>query len=287
MASSQIDGSTADNIIVGSGPGVPSEVKVFRSDLPSQSGNGAVPVLELHPLSRATAPASASPPASSISPPAATASSPPRARQRGAGQGVRLLADDADRAEDQNAMPRAQAPRAKARPPTLSRGAGKPNLTAAFMPFGLDYRGGLSLATGWLAERSAAPSGSSSASSPARRSEGLFERLGARGRPGDVSRPRRPHAHRRLRRDGELHAVRRRRRRDVSPRPARRRRRPAGERSLGEGQGRAGSQIRALQALPQATNMLVKQLGTVVSATGSQPNVLGGDRDPNRLSLLA
>jgi hypothetical protein len=28
---------------------------------------------------------------------------------------------------------------------------GKPNLAAAFMPFGLDYKGGLSLATGWLA----------------------------------------------------------------------------------------------------------------------------------------
>ena len=29
--------------------------------------------------------------------------------------------------------------------------SGKPNLSAAFMPFGLDYKGGLSLATGWLA----------------------------------------------------------------------------------------------------------------------------------------
>ena len=28
---------------------------------------------------------------------------------------------------------------------------------------------------------------------------------------------------------------------------------------------------------PQATNMLVKQLSTVASAPGSQPNVLGGD----------
>jgi hypothetical protein len=28
---------------------------------------------------------------------------------------------------------------------------------------------------------------------------------------------------------------------------------------------------------PQATNMMVKQLGTVVSAAGSLPNVLGGD----------
>jgi hypothetical protein len=28
---------------------------------------------------------------------------------------------------------------------------------------------------------------------------------------------------------------------------------------------------------PQATNMLVKKLGTVVSKAGSVPNVLGGD----------
>jgi hypothetical protein len=28
--------------------------------------------------------------------------------------------------------------------------SGKPKLSAAFMPFGLDYKGGLSLATGWL-----------------------------------------------------------------------------------------------------------------------------------------
>ena len=28
---------------------------------------------------------------------------------------------------------------------------------------------------------------------------------------------------------------------------------------------------------PQATNMLVKPLGTIIAAPGSQPNVLGGD----------
>src|SRR5262249_33261930 len=39
VASSQIDGSTADNIIVGSGPGIPSEVKVFSSKLPSSPGS--------------------------------------------------------------------------------------------------------------------------------------------------------------------------------------------------------------------------------------------------------
>jgi hypothetical protein len=31
--------------------------------------------------------------------------------------------------------------------------SGKPKLSAAFMPFGLDYKGGLSLATGWLGGR--------------------------------------------------------------------------------------------------------------------------------------
>jgi len=38
VASSQIDGSTADNIIVGSGPGIPSEVKVYRAKLPTAPG---------------------------------------------------------------------------------------------------------------------------------------------------------------------------------------------------------------------------------------------------------
>ena len=35
VAASQIDGSTADNIIVGSGPGIVSEVKVYRAKLPT------------------------------------------------------------------------------------------------------------------------------------------------------------------------------------------------------------------------------------------------------------
>ena len=35
VTAAQIDGSTTDNIIVGSAPGMPSEVKVFSSELPS------------------------------------------------------------------------------------------------------------------------------------------------------------------------------------------------------------------------------------------------------------
>ena len=38
VAALPVDGSTADDIIVGSGAGVPSEVKVFHSDLPSEPG---------------------------------------------------------------------------------------------------------------------------------------------------------------------------------------------------------------------------------------------------------
>ena len=36
-------------------------------------------------------------------------------------------------------------------PTSASRGDNKPAVTNAFMPFGMTYRGGLSLATGWLA----------------------------------------------------------------------------------------------------------------------------------------
>ena len=43
MAVAPIDGSTADNIIVGSGPGVPSEVKVYQ--VPVASTSSAAPLL--------------------------------------------------------------------------------------------------------------------------------------------------------------------------------------------------------------------------------------------------
>ena len=60
----------------------------------------------------------------------------------GGGEGVRLPADEADR-------PERSAPalgRTSASPATTSRPSPTP-----FMPFGMGYRGGVSLATGWLA----------------------------------------------------------------------------------------------------------------------------------------
>ena len=50
VTSTQIDGTTADNIIVGSGPGIPSEVKVFGTELPLVAGHGACALLDLQPL---------------------------------------------------------------------------------------------------------------------------------------------------------------------------------------------------------------------------------------------
>ena len=52
VAASQIDGSTADNIIVGSGAGMPSEVKVFRAKSAVGDRQRSVLVLVLRSLSR-------------------------------------------------------------------------------------------------------------------------------------------------------------------------------------------------------------------------------------------
>jgi hypothetical protein len=43
VAVAQIDGTTSDNIIVGSPPGIPSEVKVYQSQLSSSAGAINIP----------------------------------------------------------------------------------------------------------------------------------------------------------------------------------------------------------------------------------------------------
>jgi hypothetical protein len=141
VAASQIDGSQADNIIVGSGPGVLSEVKVYRSELPAL---GTAPELfsSFNPYlddrngvsiasgfvdfitgrySIVTAPGVGSPAQVkvfnfSLMKPI------DKARKKLAGVGSEMC----------------------------EPGANKPAVTNSFMPFGMGYRGGLSLATGWL-----------------------------------------------------------------------------------------------------------------------------------------
>jgi FtsP/CotA-like multicopper oxidase with cupredoxin domain len=143
VAAAQIDGTNADNIIVGAGPGVPSEVKVYQIPLSSLSSSGPTLFASFKPYGESrsgvivaagfvdfstgresivTAPGPGSPAeievfAFPLLQPIAKAGTKPDAK---AGHGGMHATDE-------------------------------PVKTASFAPFGTDYRGGMSLATGWLA----------------------------------------------------------------------------------------------------------------------------------------
>jgi hypothetical protein len=136
---SQIDGTTADNIIVGSGSGMPSEVKVFGTELPSSPGT--VP-----PLFAAFSP------------------------YPGDTSGVTVASGFVDFTTGRNSIITAPGPgtptqvkvftmslmkplkarSASTATPKQCPGPKEAAVTAAFMPFGLGYTGGVSLTTGWL-----------------------------------------------------------------------------------------------------------------------------------------
>jgi FtsP/CotA-like multicopper oxidase with cupredoxin domain len=133
VTSTQIDGSSADNIVVSSGFGSPSEVKVFSTKLPAL---GAAPDLF-----------------SSFSP------------YPGDQSGVRLASGFTDFATGRNSIVTAPGEGSPAEiklfvytlfTPIESGTATepvdihKPTNTATITPFGSDYRGGVSLAAGWL-----------------------------------------------------------------------------------------------------------------------------------------
>ena len=136
VAVAQIDGTTSDNIIVGSGPGIPSEVKVYRFPLPSSAG--AAPSLfstfkpygeDSSGVSIATGFVDFSTGRESI----VTAPGPDSPTE------IRVFA-----------FPLLK-PIGKAERGTETANTDQPLNTASFMPFGRAYRGGVSLATGWLA----------------------------------------------------------------------------------------------------------------------------------------
>ncbi len=138
VTAAQIDGSTADNVIVGSGPGMPSEVKVFSSDL---GPSGTAP-----PLFTTFAP------------------------YAGDTSGVTLASGFVDFATGRYSIitaPGAGTPTqvkvfsfslmkplksSAAQPGSKNQcpGPKEAALTSAFMPFGIGYSGGVSLSTGWL-----------------------------------------------------------------------------------------------------------------------------------------
>jgi hypothetical protein len=140
VSAAQIDGSTADNIIVGSGPGIPSEVKVFGTELPSSLG---------------------------IAPPLFTSFNP----YADDSSGVSVASGFVDFATGRYSIITAPGPGAPTQVKVFSFSLMKPlsarpievasqknqcpgpkeaAITSAFMPFGLGYTGGASLSTGWL-----------------------------------------------------------------------------------------------------------------------------------------
>jgi FtsP/CotA-like multicopper oxidase with cupredoxin domain len=133
VAVAQIDGTASDNIIVGSGPGVSSEVKVYELSVPSSSS--VVPALF-----------------SSFKPYGDDQS------------GVSIASGFVDFSTGRESIVTAPGPGSPAEVKVFTfpllkpvgkaaRGSTQRQVvnTASFLPFGRDYRGGASLATGWLA----------------------------------------------------------------------------------------------------------------------------------------
>ena len=131
VASTQIDGTAADNIIAGSGAGTTDEVWIFGSELP--------------PLGTA---------------PATFATFAPYGNDR---SGVSLAAGFVDFLTGRNSIVTAPGagPQVKVfsyslmtpigAPPAWPNNPGRAHIDASFAPFGTGYRGAISIATGWLA----------------------------------------------------------------------------------------------------------------------------------------
>ena len=269
VAASQIDGSTADNIIVGSGAGVPSEVKVFRSDLPSEPGKAPSLFSSFSPYPDDSSGVSV---ASGFVDFATGRYSIVTAPGPGSPAQVKVFVYPL--------MP-AIGPKTKTASATKDmcpEDSGKPNLSAAFMPFGLDYKGGVSLATGWLAgtlggtERivvgqlaapgavkvfssgSALQGGPAMYLAPADHSPIVGFSEMASFMPFDGG------AGVTVATTSTTHGA------DLLVSGV-----------LARDKTAQVVKYQLVRPSPQATNMLVKKLGTVVSKAGSVPNVLGGD----------
>lgn len=138
VTSSQIDGSTADNIIVGSGPGIPSEVKVFSTKLPSTPGTAPELFSAFNPYIHDQSGVSV---ASGFVDFTTGRYSIVTAPGPGTIAHVKIFS--------YSLMKSIGSPVNASNSKDRCDGDG-PALTGAFLPFGLDYRGGLSLASGWL-----------------------------------------------------------------------------------------------------------------------------------------
>ncbi len=131
VASTQIDGRSADNIIVGSGAGTTDQVRIFSSELPAVGTT-----------------------------PATFASFVPYGSDA---SGVSLAAGFVDFLTGRNSIVTAPGTGAQVKvfsyslmtpigtPPAWPNNPGNAHMDASFTPFGASYRGPISIATGWLA----------------------------------------------------------------------------------------------------------------------------------------
>ena len=146
VAAAQIDGSSADNIIVGSGPGVASEVRVFSSKLPIITGKAPALFAAFNPYAESRSGVSVTTGFVDYSTGRFSIVTAP-----GAGDAAEVkvfafpLLKKFGKGNDHAAHNHAGHHGSDAAEPN------QPVNTAAFMPFGETYRGGVSLATGWLA----------------------------------------------------------------------------------------------------------------------------------------
>jgi hypothetical protein len=138
VASSQIDGSTADNIIVGSGPDILSEVKVYRAKLPTSPGTAPELFSSFNPYLDDRNGVSV---ASGFVDFTTGRYSIVTAPGAGSMAQVKIFNFSLMKPIGKKSGPPAD---------QCEPGDNKPAVTNAFMPFGLGYRGGLSVATGWL-----------------------------------------------------------------------------------------------------------------------------------------
>ena len=142
VAGADIDGNAlSDNIIVGTGAGVESQVKVFDSKLADEQRRRARGVLHLHPVSGFEVRCHPCHRDGRSSARAAKASSPHRApemRRRSRPSGTTCTRP-----------PRGLRP--TARYPSISASRIEPTMTSNFLAYDEGYRDGVSLSTGWVA----------------------------------------------------------------------------------------------------------------------------------------
>ncbi|MEP9379566.1 multicopper oxidase domain-containing protein [Aquabacter sp. CN5-332] len=142
VAAAQIDGTSADNIVVGSGPGIPSEVRVYGSALPSAPGTAPALFSSFSPYAGDRSGVSI---ATGFVDYATGRFSIVTALGAGTRAEVKVFAFPLLKPVDNGAS------QAAAHGGIHGAEPDKPTLTAAFVPFGDAYKDGVSLSTGWLA----------------------------------------------------------------------------------------------------------------------------------------